>query len=56
MIGKTISHHRIFSQLRGGMGVVYEAKDHKPRRLGIAPRASVQALDSRKMSTGTKKG
>jgi len=32
MIGQTISHYRILSQLRGGMGVVCEAEDLKLHR------------------------
>ena len=32
MIGKTISHYRIVSQLGGGIGVVYEAEDLRLRR------------------------
>jgi hypothetical protein len=32
MIGKTISHYRILSQLGGGRGVEYEAEDFKVHR------------------------
>jgi serine/threonine protein kinase len=32
MIGKTISHYRVFSQLGGGMGVVYEGEELKLHR------------------------
>jgi len=32
MIGQTISHYRILSQLGGGRGVLYEAENTKLRR------------------------
>jgi hypothetical protein len=48
MIGETILHYRILSQLGGaGMGVVYEAEGLKMRRHGFVPRTSGQASDLR---------
>ena len=45
MIGKTISHFRIVSQIGGGMCVVYEAEDLKLRRhLALKFRQSCVAL------------
>jgi serine/threonine protein kinase len=41
MIGKTLAHYEITSQLgKGGMGEVYQAKDRKLRRKEAASTAS----------------
>jgi serine/threonine protein kinase len=48
VIGRTISHYRILRRIgEGGMGVVYEAEDTRPKRTVVLKFASVQERLSR---------